>query len=164
MTQFDLLVETIFQQSDSEELARKLAVWKFKSNKIVFTHGCFDAMHKGHIEYLAKAAELGDILVVGIHTDKSARKVKNKILQQDEFSRAAILSSLQFVNAVVFFEDDPSQLIEIIKPEVLVAGFEPKALPGYDFVTQNGGSVVTIKTSNSKDTPGIIAANNQVAS
>ena len=156
MTQFDLLLENIFSQNDLEELSKKLAIWRFKSHRIVFTYGYFDVIHKGHIEYLAKAAELGDIFIVGLYTDRSAKELKGGTLPtQDEYSRAAVLSSLKFVSAVVFFENDPTQLIEIIRPDVLVAGHEPKALPGYDFVTQYGGDVVTIKTFNGKDTPGL---------
>lgn len=166
MTQFDLLIESIYPQSDSDELAKKLAVWRFKSQKIVFTHGYFDALHKGHIEYLAKAAELGDILVVGIYTDSSASRIKGKRFAtiHDEYSRAMVLASLQFVGGVVFIENDPTSTIEIIKPNVLVAGYEPKTLHGYDFVTQNGGSVVTIKTINSENTPGLICSGNEMVS
>ncbi|MDR1056547.1 MAG: adenylyltransferase/cytidyltransferase family protein [Prevotellaceae bacterium] len=161
MTQFDLLIETIFPDHKSEELAKKLALWRFKSYKVVFTHGYFDVMHKGHIEYLAKAAELGDVLIVGIYTDSSVRQLKGGEKPiQDEYSRATVLSSVQFVKGVVFFENDPTKLIETVKPDVLVAGYDPKALPGYDFVTQNGGSIITIKTFNGKDTPGIIASHN----
>ena len=161
MTQFDLLIETIFSDHTSDELAKKLAFWRFKSYKIVFTHGYFDVIHKGHIEYLAKAAEFGDVLIVGLHTDNSARRLRGgDSLSQDEYSRATILSSLQFVKGVVFFDNDPTQLIEMIKPDVLVAGYENRVPPGYDFVTQNGGSVITIKTNNGKHTPGIITPEN----
>jgi rfaE bifunctional protein nucleotidyltransferase chain/domain len=161
MTQFDLLIETIFSDYTSDELSKKLALWRFKSCKIVFTHGYFDSIHKGHIEYLAKAAELGDVLVVGLHTDNSAKHLKGgDFPSQDEYSRATILSSLQFVKGVVFFDNDPTKLIEVVKPDVLVAGYEKCIPPGYDFVTQNGGSVITIKTFNGKNTPGIITPNN----
>lgn len=162
MDQFNLLLETIFPSYDSDEFAKKLAMWRFKASKIVFTSGYFDVIHKGHIEYLAKAAELGDVLIVGIYTDSSAKELKGEDFPtQDEYSRAAILSSLQFVKAVVFFDHDPTKLIETVKPDVLVAGYDPKSLPGYDFVVQSGGEVATIKTINSKDTPGIITPNTE---
>jgi rfaE bifunctional protein nucleotidyltransferase chain/domain len=163
MTQFDLLFECIFRQENLDELSRRLAVWRFKSQKIVFTYGLFDVIHKGHIEYLAKAAELGDVLIVGIYSDNFAKELKGeKSLMQDEYSRATILSSLQYVKAVVSIDNDPSQLIETISPDILVIGSESETMHNCCCVLQNGGSIVNIKTINTKDTLGIIMPNNDV--
>lgn len=122
--------------------------WKEQNKKIVFTNGCFDIIHRGHIEYLSKAADLGDKLIIGLNTDSSVRKLKGDsrpIL--DEETRAIILSSLVFVDAVIYFNDDtPIKLIEKIIPDFLVKGgdYEIKKIVGYDIVTKNNGKVLTL--------------------
>lgn len=125
-----------------------LAYWRFKRNTIVFTNGCFDILHRGHIEYLAKAASNGDVLIVGLNTDKSVKKVKGSGRPyQDEKSRALILASLRFVTAVILFnEETPYELIKLIQPDVLVKGgdYEPDEIVGYDIVKSKGGKVITI--------------------
>lgn len=133
---------------DSVELARKLAIMRFKSKKIVFTNGCFDILHLGHIDYLAKAANLGDVMIVGLNTDESVHRIKggNRPIQ-DEVSRAMVLASLRFIDYVVFFgEDTPYELIKTIQPNVLVKGadYKPEEIVGYDIVKARKGKVVTI--------------------
>jgi D-glycero-beta-D-manno-heptose 1-phosphate adenylyltransferase len=121
---------------------------KPQGKKIVFTNGCFDLLHLGHIDYLSKASEYGDILVVGLNTDNSVKRLKgNHRPIQDENSRAHILASLFFVDYVVLFDDDtPYNLIDKIKPHVLIKGsdYRKEEIVGYDIVKKNGGDVCTI--------------------
>jgi rfaE bifunctional protein nucleotidyltransferase chain/domain len=108
-----------------EQLSRNLHVWRMKGLKIVFTNGCFDLLHHGHIDYLSKAADMGDILVIGMNSDFSVKKLdkgKNRPIQ-NENDRALILSALQFVEAItIFHEDTPYELIKLVQPDVLVKG------------------------------------------
>ncbi len=121
--------------------------WRDK-NDIVFTNGCFDILHLGHIHYLYKASNLGGKLIVGVNTDKSVQQIKGKNRPiNNESSRANILASLAFVDAVVLFnEDTPKELIKLIKPNILVKGADYKItdIVGSDFVISNGGRVATI--------------------
>ena len=143
-----------------ENLLSAINVWKFKDNKIVFTNGCFDILHRGHIEYLAKAASLGNKLVIGLNTDESVRKNKGKNRPvQDEYSRALILSSLKFVDAVILFnETTPDNLIKLIKPDFLVKGGDYKVenIVGSGFVNSYGGQVVVIEYLNNFSSSSII--------
>ena len=132
-----------------DELARQVAQWKFKSKKIVFTNGVFDLLHKGHVTYLAQAADLGDILIVGLNSDNSARKLGKGPTRplQDEQSRAYIIASLHLVDAVcIFDEETPAELIKLVTPHVLVKGGDWKAeqIVGYDTVKALGGEVLSI--------------------
>ena len=132
---------------DLDSINEKVNNWKSK-NHIVFTNGCFDILHLGHIDYLFKASKLGDKLIVGINTDKSIQRIKggNRPIQ-NETSRTSILASLSCVDAVVLFhEDTPKQLIELIQPNTLVKGADYKVedIAGSDFVITNGGNVETI--------------------
>ncbi len=130
------------------ELAFLLAYWRFRDYKVVFTNGCFDLIHLGHIDYLAKAADLGDILVVGLNTDASTRRLKGPTRPiNDEHARALVLASMSFVTTVVLFDEDtPYNLIKAIQPDILVKGadYKPEEIVGYDIVTAKGGKVVTI--------------------
>ena len=132
----------------ADSLHFHLAQWKFKRQTIVFTNGCFDIIHRGHIEYLSKAASYGDILVIGLNTDKSVKKLKGQGRPyQDENSRALILASLHFVTAVIFFEEEtPYELLKIIQPDILVKGsdYKPEEIAGRDIVEAKGGKVVTV--------------------
>jgi rfaE bifunctional protein nucleotidyltransferase chain/domain len=133
---------------DRNELERKLAFWRFKTCRIVFTNGCFDILHQGHIEYLAQARDKGDILVVGLNTDASVRRLKGfgRPVNPQE-ARAMVLVSLSFVDAVVLFDEDtPYELIKIVQPDVLIKGadYKPESIVGYDIVTAKGGTVETI--------------------
>ena len=133
---------------DREGLARQVSVWQFKGKKIVFTNGCFDILHLGHIDYLSKAADEGDVLVVGVNTDRSVQGLKGTgrpISGQEQ--RARVLASLFFVDAVVLFDEEtPYELIRAAQPDVLVKGadYAPESIVGYDLVTQRGGRVITI--------------------
>ena len=132
-----------------DHLQRQLAVWRFKDKKIVFSNGCFDVLHLGHIEYLAKAADLGHILIVGLNSDDSVRRIKgsNRPVNK-EGARAVILAALSFVDAVVVFDTDtPIDLIKLVQPDVLVKGkdYEGKTIVGTDVVKARGGQIVTIE-------------------
>lgn len=145
---------------DYQELANTLAYWKFKGQKVVFTNGCFDILHRGHVEYLAKAASLAEVMVVGLNTDSSVTRLKgSKRPVQDETSRALILASLAFVSKVVLFDEDtPYELIKFIQPDVLVKGSDYKAedIVGYDVVSANKGEVVTIDIVDGYSTTAIV--------
>lgn len=131
-----------------EALPEKLAYWRFKGQKIVFTNGCFDLVHQGHIDYLSKARDLGDILIIGLNTDNSVRRLKGSHRPiNDEKSRALILASFLFVDAVILFDEDtPYELIKKVQPDILVKGSDYKAedIVGYDIVTAKGGKVETL--------------------
>ncbi len=135
---------------DLKILKQLLAIWALKSKKIVFTNGVFDLLHLGHIDYLSKAKDLGDILVVGVNTDTSAKRLgkgKNRPIT-DEVSRSTIIAALNFVDAVVLFnEDTPYELIKTIQPDVLVKGadYKPEEIVGYDVVIAKGGKIETIE-------------------
>lgn len=131
-----------------EETSNTISMWKFKNDKIVFTNGCFDILHKGHIEYLAKAASLGTKLIIGLNTDNSVKKLKGESRPvNDEKARALLLASLAFVDKVILFDTDtPYDLIHKIQPDILVKGgdYKPEDIVGYDIVKAKGGEVVTL--------------------
>ncbi|GAB4284759.1 MAG: hypothetical protein Kow0068_09920 [Marinilabiliales bacterium] len=143
------------------DISRVLAYYRFRDFKIVFTNGCFDILHRGHVDYLAKAADLGDILIIGLNTDDSVKRLKGEnrpIFDQD--SRAIMLAALSFVNNIIFFEEDtPIELIEIVKPDILVKGadYNEQNIVGADFVKQYGGSVKTIELTPGFSTTNIIS-------
>jgi rfaE bifunctional protein nucleotidyltransferase chain/domain len=123
---------------------------KIKSNSktISFTNGCFDIIHRGHIEYLAQASSLANIFIIGLNTDQSVNKLKGENRPiQDQESRAVILAALEFVDYVIFFnEDTPYELIKIVEPNFLIKGsdYKPEEIVGYDILKQYGGEVKTI--------------------
>lgn len=131
-----------------ETLKTQVATWQGQGKKIVFSNGCFDLVHKGHIDYLNRAADLGDVLVMGLNTDASVSKLKGPHRPiQDEQSRLLIMAALQCVSAVVLFnEETPYDLIKLVQPDVLVKGsdYQPQNIVGYDIVTAKGGMVKTI--------------------
>ena len=139
--------------------------WQSQNKRIVFTNGCFDIVHLGHIDYLSRAADLADVLVIGVNTDASVSRIKgeNRPLQ-DELSRSMLLASFQFVEAVVLFDDDtPYELIKAIQPDVLVKGSDYKEadIVGADIVGDKGGKIVTIDFLDGYSTSSIIEkANN----
>lgn len=134
--------------TDKEKIFSTLNQWRFKDEKIVFTNGCFDIVHKGHIEYLASAATLGTKLVIGLNTDISVKRLKGETRPvNDEQARALILSALIFVDQVILFnEDTPYELIKFIQPDILVKGsdYKPEDIVGYDIVKNKGGKIITI--------------------
>ena len=144
-----------------EALETKLAEWRSARETIVFTNGCFDILHRGHVEYLAQAADLGDKLIVGLNTDASVKRLKGESRPvNDEKSRALLLSALQFVDAVVFFDEDtPYELIKQLQPDILVKGndYKPEEIVGYDIVTAKGGKVLTIDLVEGFSTTNIIS-------
>ena len=132
-----------------ETLSKLLALWRFKQEKVVFTNGCFDILHRGHVEYLIQAAEKGDQLIVGLNSDASVKRQNKGSGRpiQDQNSRAMILASLHCVDAVVVFDEEtPYSLIELIKPNVLVKGgdWDKSKIVGADVVSQTGGAVEVI--------------------
>ncbi len=133
----------------NETLPDLLKSWENQKKKIVFTNGCFDLLHRGHIEYLSKAADLGDVLIIGVNTDASVRKLKgNKRPLQDEYSRLLILGALEFVDALILFDEEtPLELIRMVQPDVLVKGadYKSKDIVGYDIVKSKGGEIKTIE-------------------
>ena len=143
-----------------DRLKNQLAVWRFKDQKIVFTNGCFDLLHLGHIDYLSKAKDHGNVLIVGVNTDASVRRLKGENRPvTDETSRSVIMASLQFVNAVVLFDEDtPYELIKLVQPDVLVKGsdYQPEDIVGYDIVKAKSGEIVTIDFLEGYATTGII--------
>jgi rfaE bifunctional protein nucleotidyltransferase chain/domain len=143
-----------------DQLDRILAFWHFRDFKIVFTNGCFDILHLGHVEYLSKAASYGDILIIGLNSDKSVRSIKGSSRPvQDEITRAMILASLQFVDKVILFDEDtPYEIIKKIQPHVLVKGADYKAedIVGYDIVKAKGGEIITIDYVEGQSTTGLI--------
>ena len=130
------------------------------NQKIVFTNGCFDILHVGHVDYLRKAADLGDILVVGLNSDESVHKLKGAsrpINNQDD--RAEVLSALSFVDYIAIFnEDTPLDLIKAIQPDVLVKGadYQPEEIAGRKEVEGRGGKLVLIPFVEGKSTTNII--------
>jgi len=129
------------------QLPAAIAAWRSAGRRIVFTNGCFDLLHLGHVDYLEKARALGDALVVGLNTDASVGALKPGRPVQDEHARARILASLAFVDAVVLFgEPTPAALIALVQPDVLVKGddYAPETIVGYDTVTARGGQVLTV--------------------
>jgi len=146
MSKHNLVRTKIF---DWDGLKNKVVQWEKEGKKIVFTNGCFDILHKGHVDYLAKAADLGDVLVLGLNTDESVIKLKGSHRPiQDEDSRMLIIASLGFVDAVVLFnEATPLKLIELVQPDVLVKGsdYNIEQIIGYDVVKAKGGEIKTIE-------------------
>lgn len=133
---------------DKANLSKLIANYRLKNQKIVFTNGCFDLLHKGHITYLAQAASLGNRLIVGINSDSSVQKLKGTHRPiQDEESRTLIMAGLHVVSAVIIFEEDtPLELIKQIEPDFLVKGgdWEPSKIVGAELVQAYGGQVISI--------------------
>ena len=135
---------------DNKTLTSRLADWKQLDKKIVFTNGVFDLLHLGHIDYLSKAKDNGDILIIGVNSDVSAKRLGkgNNRPITDEKSRSMIIAALGFVDAVILFDTDtPYELIKIVQPDVLVKGsdYRPEDIVGNDVVTARGGIIKTIE-------------------
>lgn len=144
----------------TEALLRKAQELKRDRRRIVFTNGCFDLLHPGHVAYLRKARQLGDVLIVGLNSDRSVREIKGEprpILSQEE--RCEILSGLESVNFVTVFDDStPQRLIQAVLPDVLVKGgdWEMNEVVGREDVEAAGGKVVLIPYEKGQSTSGII--------
>ncbi len=132
-----------------------------EAKKVVFTNGCFDILHVGHVKYLQEAKAQGDILVVGINADASVRKLKGEERPiQNEQDRGEVLSALACVDYVAIFEEDtPEKLIKLLKPDVLVKGGDWKVdqIVGSDFVMSYGGKVKSLQFVKGKSTTNIVS-------
>jgi len=135
--------------ASQDQALKELKAWREKNKKIVFTNGCFDIIHPGHIDYLSQARDLGDILVLGLNTDQSVRRLNkgsNRPIN-DERTRAYVLAGLASVDLIVFFDEEtPYNLIKLLQPNVLVKGkdYEVEKIIGFDILKENGGEVITI--------------------
>ena len=152
-----------------EEAKRKIGIWRMKGETIVFTNGCFDILHKGHVTYLAKAADLGNRLIVGINSDASVRrqgKGEERPINPEE-ARQTLLASLTFVDLVILFDGDtPEDVIHSLVPDVLVKGadYDPeetdqnskKYIVGSELVRAHGGQVAVIDLVDGFSTTGIV--------
>jgi len=142
MSYLKTIQHKIFSLSD---LKNQVNAWKQAGENVVFTNGCFDIIHRGHIEVLAQTADLGDKLIIGLNSDTSIQKLKGEnrpII--DEQARSILLAALSFVDAVILFpEDTPINLISALLPDVLAKGgdYEIETIVGHEIVQQNGGKV-----------------------
>ena len=166
MNHLQILMDKIVSE---KELVESLADLREQGKKVVFTNGCFDILHKGHVTYLAKAADLGGVLVVGLNSDASVRRQgKGDDRPINEFdARALVIASLNFVDFVLFFDEDtPLRLIELVRPDVLVKGgdYDPleedksvkKYIVGREVVLGGGGLVKTINLVDGFSTTSIL--------
>jgi len=132
-----------------DHIRKQMAIWRFKGKTVVFSNGCFDVLHLGHVEYLSKARDLGDILLVGLNSDDSVHRIKGAHRPvNNEEARAITLAAFSFVDGVILFgEDTPLELIKLIQPDILVKGkdYDGKEIAGSDVVKSRGGQVMTIE-------------------
>lgn len=137
-----------------------VSAWKNDGKKVVFSNGCFDILHTGHIDYLEKARQIGDHLVIGINTDQSVSMLKGPSRPiVDEVSRSRVISALEFVDLVVLFDEEtPIDLIKALCPDILVKGkdYNISNIVGADFVLQNGGKVETIELTSGFSSTNVI--------
>jgi len=141
------------------EISETAAHWRREGQKIVFTNGCFDILHYGHVHYLAQARAQGDKLVIGLNSKASVKRLKgeHRPINDDE-TRLYLLASLQYVDAVVIFEEDtPRNLIKLVKPDVLVKGgdYTIETIVGADIVLERGGEVKSLSFVEGYSTTGI---------
>ncbi len=133
---------------------------RLADKRIVFTNGCFDILHSGHVAYLEVAKKFGDILIIGLNTDASVRRLKGESRPvNSENDRAIVINALKSVDYVVLFDEDtPLELISLLLPDVLAKGgdYTPDTIVGADVVRQNGGNVVVIPLVAGKSTTAII--------
>lgn len=132
-----------------EDALHKINAQKLTGKKIVFTNGCFDIIHPGHVDYLSQARDLGDFLILGLNTDNSVKRLQkapNRPINNEQ-ARASVLAALASIDLIVLFDEEtPYELISFLQPNVLVKGndYEVEKIVGYDVVTANGGKVITI--------------------
>ena len=142
------------------EIAVQVRKWRKAGRSLVFTNGCFDLLHAGHIRYLQTAAAFADIFILGLNSDSSVRKLKGlrrPIMSQGD--RALLLSALEAIDCVVIFDEEtPERLIETVLPDVLVKGgdYIAEDIVGYQTVTKNGGRVEVVSFVEGKSTTGIV--------
>ncbi len=149
----------IIELNDSN-FPNTIATIRASGKIIVFTNGCFDIIHAGHVSYLSKAKSYGDVLIVGLNTDDSVHRLKGKDRPiNNENDRAIVLNALSFVDYVVLFDEDtPYKLIKQVKPDVLVKGgdYTIETVVGADFVTESGGIVRLIPLLENRSTTNIV--------
>lgn len=142
------------------ELLKRIEFWRTLGDKIVFTNGCFDILHEGHIHLLASCSELGERVIVGLNADTSVKELKGSSRPvNNQQSRAILLAATQFVDAVILFEEStPENLIHALKPNVLVKGgdWKKEEIVGSNFVESYGGQVKTVPYLNGFSTTQII--------
>ncbi len=157
MKKSDSLKSRIFTKDEIKQEVKRL---RLKSKTIAFTNGVFDILHEGHISVLANAASFADVLIVGVNSDTSVKKLKGETRPVNpENSRALILASLIMVDGVIIFEEEtPAELIKIIEPDVLVKGgdYTIETIVGANEVLANGGRVEVITLMEGFSTTGII--------
>ncbi|MDP2888570.1 MAG: D-glycero-beta-D-manno-heptose 1-phosphate adenylyltransferase [Bacteroidota bacterium] len=158
MTPSEIIQSKIF--ADARSFSMLLKEWKQAGNKVVFTNGCFDLVHRGHIDSLARAAEFGDRLIIGLNSDISVKLLKGKNRPLiDQQSRAVLLASLLMVDAVILFDEEtPYELIKDILPDVLVKGsdYQIEEIAGFDIVLASGGKVERIELTEGFSTTELI--------
>ena len=143
-----------------EKIATQVKFWRKKSGKLVFTNGCFDILHSGHVRYLQTASGFGDILIVGLNSDASVSLLKGTrrpIMTQTD--RAYLLSAIEAIDCIVIFDEEtPARLIKIVNPDVLVKGgdYLPDDVVGNDIVKKNGGCVKIVPYVEGKSTSEIV--------
>ena len=143
-----------------KDLSKIINEWRLNGDKIVFTNGCFDLIHLGHLEILARSADLGDKLIVAINSDMSIKKIKGNsrpIIKED--SRAKQLAAIEFIDAVILFnEDTPYNLINILKPDVLTKGgdYKKNDIVGNQLINKEQGEVVIIPLTQGYSTTSIL--------
>jgi D-beta-D-heptose 7-phosphate kinase/D-beta-D-heptose 1-phosphate adenosyltransferase len=147
MNKSDALPEVLGRKVLSREAARR-EFGPGRDFRLIFTNGCFDILHRGHVEVLIQARALGDRLLVGLNSDGSVKRLKGRWRPlQPELDRAACLAALECVDAVVVFEEDtPKELIAVLRPDVMVKGgdYLPEQLPEREVVEAGGGKVVIL--------------------
>lgn len=158
MTPSEIIQSKIF--TDARSFALILKEWRQAGDEVVFTNGCFDLVHRGHIDSLAKAAEFGNRLIVGLNSDVSVKLLKgeNRPLI-DQQSRAILLASLLMVDAVIMFDEiTPYELIKDVMPDVLVKGseYQIEEIAGFDIVLASGGKVERIELTEGFSTTDLI--------
>ena len=133
---------------DFSEIRNLVSKWKSDGNRIVFSNGCFDVLHFGHVSYLAEAKDLGDKMIIGLNSDASVKRLKGETRPiNGQHERAVLLAALQFVDSVVIFDEDtPEKLIKNVEPDFLVKGgdYTIDTIVGANFVMSYGGKVITI--------------------
>ncbi len=147
-------------ENNWDEAKKQIYDWKLSGQKIVFTNGCFDILHRGHVEYLTEAKACGDKLVTALNSDSSVRGLKGdpRPIQSQE-DRAVILDALESVDLVVIFDQEtPAKIIKTLLPNVLVKGgdYTPDTIVGADIVTENGGEVKVIPFRSGQSTSSIV--------
>lgn len=144
----------------TDQTSELIKTWKGEGESIIFTNGCFDILHLGHVDYLQKAKNIGGKLIIGVNSDDSVRRIKGTSRPiVEENSRMRILASLEFVDCVILFDQDtPLELISLLLPDILVKGndYSIDNIVGADVVLKNGGRVDTISLVEGQSTSGII--------